>query len=261
MTAPSFYTLNSCNLWRLLDDPEKRSTMIARFTDSQVLIIDLLFLIVAHQHHCHQHRETDSPPIIIVPTASCLGRPASPSSPWLGSLQRGEAAGTGEEMIASLISDHIHPGRSRRLVATWVSLGFGRSSETGKASSCAGDVTRYYMRYEMTRNVIFFRTIPMLCWSQRGGWSTTGWATKPRLTIGRRWKSWLQWSWWSSWLSCHDSWWCWCWLQVGGKPSRWPQVLVTLAYAEKVGDPQSIWVFIMICFFMITIATTIGNLE
>ena len=23
-------------------------------------------------------------------------------------------------------------------------------------------------------------------------------------------------------------------LQVGGKPSRWPQVLVTLAYAEKV---------------------------
>ena len=50
------------------------------------------------------------------------------------------------------------------------------------------------------------------------------------------------------------------WLQVGGKPSRWPQVLVTLAYAEKVGDPQSIWVFIMICFFMITIATTMGNL-
>ena len=26
----------------------------------------------------------------------------------------------------------------------------------------------------------------------------------------------------------------WCLLQVGGKPSRWPQVLVTLAYAEKV---------------------------
>ena len=26
----------------------------------------------------------------------------------------------------------------------------------------------------------------------------------------------------------------WCLLQVGVKPSRWPQVLVTLAYAEKV---------------------------
>ena len=50
-------------------------------------------------------------------------------------------------------------------------------------------------------------------------------------------------------------------LQVGGKPSRWPQVLVTLAYAEKVGYSQSIWVFIVICFFMITIATTMGNLE
>ena len=45
---------------------------------------------------------------------------------------------------------------------------------------------------------------------------------------------------------CHDSWWCWCWLQVGGKPSRWPQVLVTLAYAEKVGlslHNFTIWVF------------------
>ena len=33
---PPFHTFNSCNLWRLLDDPEKRSAMIARFTDSQV---------------------------------------------------------------------------------------------------------------------------------------------------------------------------------------------------------------------------------